>query len=118
MRFTIYVEIFLAVVLVIFIVMQFIVPAIRGTKILPMFRKERELKAEILNEQQADYERDLEEHRQAYVDGAGELSRREFNPYKADPLSSTGADAPVRSPELDAYWRAEKERKDRERDGK
>lgn len=80
MRATIYLEVFLAVLAVLFIVWQFLVPAIRGTKLLPLFRKERELKADILKEQQTSYEQDLESTR---VEAAKALAQAQARPKRA-----------------------------------
>ena len=56
-RLTAAVAIFLIVT---FIITQIIIPALRGTKAFPMFRREAKLKDELLSRNQQEYEQSLE----------------------------------------------------------
>lgn len=46
--------------LVVFVVTQFLIPAIRGTRSLPLFTRERELNDELVSANQEKHEQELE----------------------------------------------------------
>ena len=53
-------EILLWVAVIYLFVFQMVVPTIRGTKIFPMFRREKKLRSEMVNVNQKILEKDLE----------------------------------------------------------